>query len=59
MFIYYTALYNTVNISSRLPVLAYLQAIVTPIHYLELREKPYTSAHISLGERCIPFTQTL
>jgi hypothetical protein len=42
-------MYNTVSSSSRLPVSAYIQAIITPMHYLELSDKPYSSAHINLG----------
>jgi hypothetical protein len=47
--IYYTAMYNTVNSSPSLPVSAYIQAIITPMHYLDLTEKPYSSTHINLG----------
>ena len=32
-FIYYIGMHNTVSKSSRLPVLAYIQAIIRPIHY--------------------------
>jgi len=29
-------MHNTINISSKLPVSAYIQAIITAAHYLEL-----------------------
>jgi hypothetical protein len=47
-------MHNTVNSSSRLPVSAYTQAIVRPIHYTGLTKKkknPNHSPYINLGKR--------
>jgi len=44
-------MHNTVNNSSRVPVLADIQAIVRLLHCLELTKQPYNSAHINLGKR--------
>ena len=44
-------MHNIVNSSSRFPVSADIQAIVRPIHCLELMKQAYNSAHITLGKR--------
>ena len=44
VFIYYAVKHNS---SSRLPVTAYIPAIIRPMHYLELNEKPYSDLYIS------------
>ena len=43
--IYYTVMHNTVNNSSRFPVSADIQAIVRPIHCIELMKQPYNRSH--------------
>ena len=43
-------MHNTVNNSSRLPVLADIQAIIRPMQCLELMKHPCNNAHINLGK---------
>ena len=54
-FVYNTGVHNTVNYSSRLPISAYIHAIIRPIHYLDRNEKekkkPYNVPYIKLGKR--------
>jgi len=50
-YIYLLQSCTTVNKSSRLPVLAHNEAIITPTHSLELTKNLYNSPYIYLGKR--------
>ena len=50
IFIYYTVIHNMGDNLSRLPVSAYILAIIRPIRYLELMKTPHSSPYINLAK---------
>jgi len=58
-YIYLLQSCTTVNKSSRLPVLAHNEAIITLTHSLELTKNLYNSAYINLGKRSHSILQVI
>lgn len=46
-------MHNMGNNFSRSPVSAYIQSIIRPIHYLELKKTPHSSPYINLANRSV------